>query len=192
MEICCGLNRIGPGPISEVRGTPPEQAYESLNLFFDHTKDFVSTHSAHPEEFLLKFEIHNFEGLPRCTGNFCGEILVGGSQGGAWTAEILVGPPRLYFACRPPLPTVSQKLLILTASLLAEKRPERSLDCGVEGCSPVEGRYVCPPRTGARYFQDPSCPSCCAPLDFKHLLTGFLNFEQSKRPFRQPGGLPKK
>ena len=140
MEICCGLNGIGPGPISEVRCTPPEQAYESLNLLFDHTKDFVSTRSAHPEEFLLKFEIQNFEGLPRCTANFCEEILVGGSQSGAWTAECLVGPPRPHLLCRPPIPTVSQKILILTASLLAEKRPERSLDCGVEGCSPVEGR----------------------------------------------------
>ena len=102
MEICCGLNGIGPGPISEVWGTPPEQAYESLNLFFDHTKNFVSTQSAHPEEFLLKFEIQNFEGLPRCTANFCGESLVGGSLGGAWTAENLVAPPRPHLACRPP------------------------------------------------------------------------------------------
>jgi hypothetical protein len=57
-----------------------------LDLFFDHTKDFVSTHSALSEEILLKFEIQNFEGLPRCTGNFGGESLVMGSLGRASTA----------------------------------------------------------------------------------------------------------
>ncbi len=69
MEICCGLNGIGPGPIWEGGGTPLEQAKVCLDLFFDHTKNFVSTQSAHPEEILLQFEIQNFEGLPRCTGN---------------------------------------------------------------------------------------------------------------------------
>ena len=76
MEICCGLNGIGPGPISEVRCTPVEQAYVLLDSIFDHTKNFVSTQSAHPEEFLLKTKNPNFGGLPRCTGNFSGESLV--------------------------------------------------------------------------------------------------------------------
>lgn len=90
MEISCGINDFGLGPILGDWGKPIHEAWRGLGLGAYHTKNFSSRTIASPQEILVEIKNPNFEGLPRCTLNFCGEVLLRESHVWAPSTKSLV------------------------------------------------------------------------------------------------------